>query len=108
MKQTDYKFNEQSISYEITDNGYSIYLDGNLWITQYEPYIPYPDLGYEGSCLKQIGELATVPEQQVDEVTSTENRLSSLEEENAMLSATLDDILTNVIPAMTGAESEVN
>jgi hypothetical protein len=51
---TDYTLNGQSISYEITEDGYFVYLDNSPWIHQYEPYIPYPDLGYEGSCIKQI------------------------------------------------------
>ncbi len=106
MEQTDYKFNERSISYEVLDNGYAIYLDGVIWIEQKEPYIPYPNLSYEEGCLKQIEELCTPSSEGISEQT-TEQRLSALEEENAMLSATLDDILTNVIPMMTG-ESEVN
>ena len=57
MKQTDYKFNERNISYEILDNGYAIYLDGVIWIEQKEPFIPYPNLSYEEGCLKQIEEL---------------------------------------------------
>ena len=40
-----------------------------------------------------------------DEMTK---RLSELEEEDMALAMTLDDILTNVIPAMMGMESEVN
>lgn len=38
----------------------------------------------------------------------TSKRLSELEEEDMALAMTLDDILTNVIPAMMGIESEVN
>lgn len=106
MKQTEYKFNGQALSYEILEDGYNIYLDDSLWITQPEPHIPYPSLGYEGSCLKQIEELCAPRPEGVPEQTM-EERLSALEEENAMLSTTLDDILTNVIPMMTG-ESEVN
>lgn len=106
MKKTDYTFNGSTVGYEVADDGYDIYLGDKKWITQHEPYIPYPSLGYEGSCLKQIEDLCAprpdgIPEQTMEE------RLSALEEENAMLSATLDDILTNVIPMMTG-ESEVN
>ena len=54
--------------------------------------------------MKQIEELCTPV---TPEPTDTEKRLSALEEENEMLSATLDDILTNVIPAMAANESEV-
>ena len=107
MKQTDYKFNGQEVSYEVTDDGYDIYFGGILWIHQYDPYIPYPDLGYEGSCLKHIEELVTVSEKQQVEDISTEERLSALEEENSVLSSTIDDILTNIIPAIMAGESEV-
>ena len=31
MKQTDYKFNGQEVSYEVTDDGYDIYFGGILW-----------------------------------------------------------------------------
>lgn len=105
MITTNYVINGQGVSYEIFENGYNIHLGEKLWITQQEPYIPYSSLGYEGSCLKQIEELTNQPD--TEEVSSDyEIRLSALEEENAMLYATLDDILTNIIPAVTG-ESEV-
>ena len=106
MTKTDYKYDGKDVLYEILDNGYNIYLDGVLFITQPEPHIPYPSLGYEGSCLKQIEDLCAPRPEDIPKQTM-EERLSALEGENAMLSATLDDILTNVIPMMTG-ESEVN
>ena len=40
------KFSNQ-LSYEITEDGYDIYLDGVKWICQHEPYIPDPTLTYE-------------------------------------------------------------
>ena len=43
--------------YELTDNGYYISIDGQKSIHQYEPYIPYPDLGYEGSAKAQIKDM---------------------------------------------------
>lgn len=104
MTNTEYTVNGQMVTYEVLEDGYNIYLDEKLWISQQEPYIPYPDLGYEESCLKQIEELCTKAE---PEQTETEQRLSALEEENTMLFATLDDILMNVIPSMI-EESEVN
>ena len=48
------------ISYLIEDNGYSIYLGGNLWITQYDEYAK-PMNGtksLEENCLLQIEALA--------------------------------------------------
>ena len=49
--------NEQEISYEITDNGYNIFLGDALWITQYEPYIPKKELSYEENAIAQINEI---------------------------------------------------
>ena len=49
--------NEQEISYEVTDNGYNIFLGDTLWITQYEPYIPKKELSYEENAIAQINEI---------------------------------------------------
>ena len=52
------KYNE-NLSYKIKDNGYEIYNDGKLWITQYEPYGKmFKDDGtYEENCLLQLEEI---------------------------------------------------
>lgn len=73
----------KELSYIVEDNGYSIYLGETLWITQYEPYIPFPELGYEGSCIKQIEELTAPPEPSVEDtkVADLEAKVTSLEEE---------------------------
>lgn len=70
------KYND-NISYKIVENGYEIYLDGKLWITQYEPYAhPYDNnKSYEENCLLQIEEL-TAPV----EPDTTEQRISELED----------------------------
>ena len=96
MKETSYRIGQKTISYNILENGYDIYLNNTIWVTQHEPHIPYPEMSYENGCLKQIEEICNQIESQEDD---TEQRLSLLEE-------TLDNILTNVIPVMT--ESEVN
>lgn len=51
------------LSYEIKDNGYEIFLDNNLWITQYEPYAKVfkADGTYEENCLLQLEELSRPP-----------------------------------------------
>lgn len=56
---TEKQIDGQTLKYEIKEDGYMIYLNDAPWIHQYEPYIPYPDLGYEESCLKQIEDLMT-------------------------------------------------
>lgn len=103
MKTTDFKFNEMAVAYEVLEYGYDVYLDNNIWISQHEPYIPYPNLSYEAGCLKQIEEICNVKEPQEDE---TQQRLSALEAENTNLYATIDDILTNIIPAMVAGTTE--
>lgn len=72
------KYND-SISYKIVENGYEIYLDGKLWITQYEPYGHPMDSSksYEENCLLQIEELTTPVEPIPD---PTEQRISELED----------------------------
>ena len=57
MKETNYSIDNKQISYEVTDNGYKIYLDGQQWIHQYEPYIPNPSISYEENAIAQIEEI---------------------------------------------------
>lgn len=55
------KYNEE-ISYKIVENGYDIYLNGELWITQDGQYshLFVPNGTLEENCLAQIEELTTV------------------------------------------------
>lgn len=64
MTNTDKTINEQTISYEIFDDGYEIYLDGTLWIKQRGEYSKPidKDKSYEENCLAQIEEITTVVE----------------------------------------------
>ena len=66
-----------NLTYKIKENGYEIYKDGNLWISQYEPYIPNPNLSYEENAIKQIEELNNPI---IDE--TLESRVNILEEQN--------------------------
>lgn len=54
-----------ALYYEILEDGYYIKDDEQplMVIHQYEPFIPYPDLGYEGSAQKQIEDLTIKPEE---------------------------------------------
>lgn len=72
-----------------------------MWISQREPFIPYPSLGYEGSCIKQVEQLVGIKS------INMEERLQVLEDENKRLRNVLDDVLTNIIPTLVG-ESEEN
>ena len=108
MKTTDYTLDGKAVSYEITEDGYDIYLGGEKWISQHDNekgQFGKPkdrNLSYEENCLAQIKEICNPPEPQEDE---TQQRLSVLEEENINLSTTLDDILTNIIPSITVNDS---
>ena len=62
MKETNYSIDNKQISYEVTDDGYKIYLDGKPWIHQYEPYIPNPSISYEENAIAQIEELVAMHE----------------------------------------------
>lgn len=81
MKQTEYKFNGQALSYEILEDGYNIYLGGTLWITQQEPHIPCPDLGYEGSCLKQMEELCCLKTSIDQEPQGLDKKIEELQQQ---------------------------
>lgn len=48
---------EKTYTYEVTENGYFIYIDGKKVIHQYEPYIPTPSKSYEENAKAQIEEL---------------------------------------------------
>lgn len=70
-----------NLTYKIKDNGYEIYKDEVLWISQYEPYIPNPSISYEENAIKHIEELNTPSVPNVD----IENKISILEGENEKL-----------------------
>jgi hypothetical protein len=59
MVDTDKKVDGLSISYKIEENGYSIYLGGQLWITQYDQYSKPMDntKSIEENCLLQIEDI---------------------------------------------------
>lgn len=75
----DKTIDEKVISYEIFDDGYNIYLDGAIWITQHEPYGHPMDVSksYEENCFLQIEEL-TAPAEPIPD--PTEQRISELED----------------------------
>ena len=54
-------FDNKKLEYEILDNGYNIYLGGNLWITQHDQYAHpmLPNGTFEENCLAQIEEITT-------------------------------------------------
>ena len=82
MIETNYSIDNKQISYEVTNDGYKIYLDGQLWIHQYEPYIPDKSKSYEENAIAHIEELyngyqASLKEQQ--EQASIQDQITNLE-----------------------------
>ena len=82
MIETNYSIDNKTISYEVTNDGYKIYLDGQLWIHQYEPYIPNPSKSYEENAIAQIEEIyngyqASLQEKQ--EQASIQDQITNLE-----------------------------
>ena len=63
---------EKIYTYEVTENGYYIYINGKKVIHQYEPYIPNPNLSYEENAKAQIEELKASEEAQKEEKTQME------------------------------------
>lgn len=63
---------ENTYTYEITENGYYIYINGKKVIHQYEPYIPDKTKSYEENAKAQIEELKASEEAQKEEKTQME------------------------------------
>ena len=80
--------------YEVFNDGYDIYKDNALLISQREPYGKPIDnqLTFEENCLMQL-ENITAEEKLSDEM--------SLEDKVEMLTQTLQELLTTVIPSLT-------
>lgn len=80
-------FDGKQVGYEIVDDGYIIYLNGNKWITQTGKYskLYIADGTYEENCLAHIEELTGVNTEVQDEVVESDvkNRLSALEASQA-------------------------
>lgn len=73
MTNTDYLIENKQVSYEVIENGYKIYLAGQLWIHQYEPYIPDKSKSYEENAVAQIEEIYNGFQQALNEQEQTEN-----------------------------------
>ena len=81
-------FNNNKVGYSIENNGYTIYIDENAWITQPDPYgkLYVPDGTYEENCLAQIEEICNTPE---PEPTSEEQLRADIDYISAMAGITL-------------------
>ena len=77
MTTTEFKINDQVISYEVTEDSYYIYLGDNLtrpWISQEPPYVYGPGATIEEKCLNHIRTLATPPTPEPCEELSVETQ----------------------------------
>lgn len=95
MTKTEFKSEGKTVSYEILEDGYIIYIGGVASIHQYEPYIPYPDLSYEEGCLKQIGDLVSSQQQQED-TANKEQQIEALQEQVNMLTEAIMEMSADV------------
>ena len=88
MKITDYKIDNKAVSYEITEDGYDIYLGGEKWISQHGQYGKLVDSSksYEENCLAQIEEICNTPDQ---EPTAEEQLRADIDYISAMTGITL-------------------
>ena len=78
MITTNYLIDNKQVSYEVTDDGYKIYLDGQQWIHQYEPYIPSPSISYEENAIAQIEELVAMHENAKNEQMEKEQLIEQV------------------------------
>lgn len=65
-----------TLSYEVTEDGYDIYREGKLWVTQHGQYGKPMDAtkSYEENCLLQLDEIAAPapePPATIEELSAT-------------------------------------
>lgn len=82
---------EKVYDYELTEDGYFIFIDGKKVMHQYEPYIPDPSKSYEENAIAQIEELKEADKQSAQEQTNME----SLQEQVTDLQLALAEIYEN-------------
>ena len=59
--------NAMNLTYTISSDGYDIFRNDTLWITQHEPHIPNKKLSYEEKCfvahIAQLAEAENITEE---------------------------------------------
>ena len=68
-----FKIMEKTYTYEITENGYYILINGKKAIHQYEPFIPDKSKSYEENAQAQIAEMQEADANVAQEQTTLEN-----------------------------------
>lgn len=72
MTNTEYLIDGKNVSYEVTDDDYTIYLNGTPWIKQdAKGYIPFPQDTLEASCVAHIESIASTTEEPVETPASS-------------------------------------
>lgn len=66
---------EKNYTYEVTENGYYILVNGVKTIHQYEPFIPDKTKSYEENAIAQIAELQAQDEQALNNVEVSNQEL---------------------------------
>lgn len=69
---------EKTYTYEITEDGYYILINGEKVIHQYEPYIPDSSKSYEENAKAQIEELKQADSQNAQRKTNIEQMQSDI------------------------------
>lgn len=85
MIKTNYVLDNKELSYELLEDGYKIYLDGQDFIHQYEPYIPDHNKSYEENAIAQIEELVAMHENALKEQQEKLEAEQKAEQEKAQL-----------------------
>lgn len=86
-----------SLTYEATEQGYTIFNNGIAWIVQSE-YIPYPADTMEQAAQNHIDAILEDRQTQQDELMEIEQ----LKSKQVELEQAVDSILTDVLPALLG------
>lgn len=89
MIKTEYKFDGKELSYEILEDGYLIYLDGQKWIKQ-DSYLPYKKETLEESCIAHIEAIVVKEQEEINKNIDLENQLAALQAQLDVLSEAVD------------------
>lgn len=82
--------NNKEYDYEVTDNGYFIFVNGKKKLYQDEPnHIPYPNLTYEENAQIQIEEM----KQKDEEMKKDKTKMQELEEQVTDIQLALAEIV---------------
>ena len=82
--ETGHNIDGQYITYEVQEDGYTIYLGGSVWYDMREPNRLRPELSYDEQASRHIGELvgeSTTQAAIIQRIVDLETALCELSEE---------------------------